>query len=183
MLTKHSNCAVSNLVNKESPLYCCATNSHVPFIERGIRFVKERIRCVRSMLPKKIKRIPVRLMRELIVSTVKMINSIRWKGGVHSVMSPRHIVTGKKLVLPSYPPGSFVYAVKGGTTNCIDNMSTFDTLYLRPNNEGGGNFVYNIATMQRSSVCRSIGINKKSIPMSNLIIDFINKQTKEKNKG
>ena len=27
-------------------LYCCDTNLHVPFIERGIRFVKERIRCV-----------------------------------------------------------------------------------------------------------------------------------------
>ena len=35
-------------------LYCCDTNSHVPFIKQGIRFVKERVRCVRSILPKKI---------------------------------------------------------------------------------------------------------------------------------
>ena len=52
-------------------LVCCDTNAHVQFVERGIRFVKERIRCVRSMLPKKIKRIPSCLMRKLVVSTIK----------------------------------------------------------------------------------------------------------------
>ena len=35
-------------------LYCCDTNSHVPFIKRGIRFAKKRVRYVRSILPKKI---------------------------------------------------------------------------------------------------------------------------------
>ena len=55
-------------------LLCCDTNSHVPFIEQGIRFVKERVRCVGSILLKEIKRIPTRLMRELVGSTVKMIN-------------------------------------------------------------------------------------------------------------
>ena len=101
-------------------LYCCDTNSRVPFIEQTIRFVKERVRCVRSMLPTTTtKRIPARLMRELVVSTVKMINSIRRKGGVHPVMSPRLIDTGRKMVLPSYSPKSYVYGVKGGTTNSL----------------------------------------------------------------
>ena len=72
------------------------------------------------------------------------------------MMSPRQSVTGRKTILPPYPPGSCVYAVKGGTTNSIDNMRTFATLYLRPNNEGVGHFVYNIDTMQRCSVCRVI---------------------------
>ena len=94
-------------------------------------------------------------------------------------MSPRQIITGSKMVLPSYPPGSYVYAVKGGITNSIDNMRTFVALYLRPNNEGEGYFVYNIVTMQKNSVCRVIGINKKPIPMTDLIIDIINKQAKE----
>ena len=85
-------------------LYCYNTNSHVPFIEQAISFVKERVRCVRLMLPKKIKRISARLMRELVASTVKMINSIRRKGRVHPVMSPRLIVIGRKMVLPPYPP-------------------------------------------------------------------------------
>ena len=99
--------------------------------------MKERIRCVRSMLPRQIKRIPSRLMRELIASTVKMINSIRREGGVHLVMSPRQIVAGRKLVLSPYPPGAVVYAVKGDSSNSVDEMRTFDDLYLRPNDSGG----------------------------------------------
>ena len=63
-------------LNKQSiQLVCCDTNAHEQFVERGICFVKERIRCVRSMLPSEIIIIPSRLMRELVVSTVKMINS------------------------------------------------------------------------------------------------------------
>ena len=152
-------------------LLCCDTNSHVPFIERGVRSVKETVRCVRSMLPKEIKRIPTRLMRELVVSTVKMINSNRRKGGVHPVMSPRQIITGRRMVLPPLPPGSCVYAVKGNITNSIDKMRTFAALYLRPNDEGGGHFVYNINTMQRSSACRVVGVDKKPIQFDDLIID------------
>ena len=82
------------------------------------------------MLPKKIKTIPFRLMRELVISTIKMINSIRRKGGVHPVMSSRQIVTSTKFVLSSYPPGTFVYAVKGDSSNSADDMRTFDALYL-----------------------------------------------------
>ena len=143
-------------------MLCCDINSHVPFIEQGIRFIKERVRCVRSMLPKEIKQIPTRLMRELVVSTVKMINSIRRKGRVHPVMSPRQIITGRRMVLPPYPPGLCVYAIKDGTTNSIDKMKTFATLHLRPNDEGGGHFVYNINTMQRSSACRVVGLNNEA---------------------
>ena len=43
-------------------LHCCNTNSHVPFVERRIRCVKERISYVRLMLPKKIKQITAQLM-------------------------------------------------------------------------------------------------------------------------
>ena len=118
-------------------------------------------------------------MRELVMSTVKMINSIRRKGGVHPVMSSRQIITGRRMKLPPYPPGSCVYAVRGGTTNSVDNMRSFAALYLRPNDEGGGHFVYNINTMQRCSACRVIGINKKPIPMPENVIDTINKHASE----
>ena len=164
-------------------LLCCDTNSHVPFIKQGIRFVKERVKCVRSILPKEIKRIPTRLMRELVVSTVKMINSIRRKSGVHPVMSSRQVVTGRRMVLPPFPPGSCVYAVRGGTTNSVDNMRTFTALYLRPNVKRDGHFVYSINTMQRSFACRVIGINKKPIPMDNNVIATINKPARKELQG
>ena len=58
-------------------------------------------------------------------------------------------------------------------------MRTFDDLYLRPNGEGGGHFVYNINTMQRNSDDRVIGVNNKPIPMTQLTLDTINRQGKE----
>ena len=135
------------------------------------------------MLPKKIKRIPSRLIRELIISTIKMINSIRRKGGVYPVMSSRQIVTGRNLVLPPYPPGAFLYAVRGDLSNSVDKMRTFDDLYLQPNDEGGGHFVYNIDTMQRNSTCRVIGINNKPILIMDLMVDIINSQVKREPVG
>ena len=162
---------------------CCDANSTVPFIERGIMFGKEIVRYVWSMLLKKRKQILTQLMRELVVSTMKMISSIRRRGRLHSVMSLGQIVLDRKLVLPFYPQETFVYTFTGGTTNCITNISTVDKLYLRPNDEGGRYFVYYISTMQRSSACRVIGINKKPILMTNLITDLINKQTREEKQG
>ena len=93
------------------------------------------------MLPKEIKCIPTQLMRELVVLTVKMINSTRRKGGVHPVMSPRQIITGRRMVFPPYLPGSCVYAIKGNTNNSIDKMRTFVALYFRLNDKGRGHFV------------------------------------------
>ena len=92
------------------------------------------------------------------------------------MMSAGRVVTGRRLVLPPYPPGSLVYAVYGNTTNSIDEMRTFEALYLRPNDEEGGHFVHNIQTMQENSTCRVIGSNKKPIPMTDLIINVINQQ-------
>ena len=98
------------------------------------------------------------------------------------MMSPRQIVTGKKLILPPYPPGAVVYAVKGDSSNSVDEMRTFNALYLRPSADGGGHFVYNIDTMQMNLACRVIGSNKKPIPMTDLVVKVINSQaSREKN--
>ena len=91
-------------------------------------------------------------MMELVYATNVMVNSIRRDGGVHPVMSLQYIVVGRMFVTPPYPPGSFDYSVPGSTTNSTDKMQTFNNLYLRPNEEGGGRFVYNINTIQRNSV-------------------------------
>ena len=113
---------------------------------------------------------------ELVYETTTMVNSIHRKGGVHMAMAPRTVVTGKRLIIPPYPPGSFVYGVHGNTSNSIDKMRSFDALYPRVNDGGGGHFVYNIHTMQRNSVHRVIGLNKRPIPMTQMTIDIINKQ-------
>ena len=130
------------------------------------------------MIPKEIKKILHKLIRELVFSTVKMVNSIRRPGGgggVHPVMSARQIVTRRRMILPPYPPKSCVYGVKGGILSYVDEMQTFDGIYLRPNDEGGGNFVYNISTKERNSACRVIrSANKKPLPMTDMMIQILN---------
>jgi hypothetical protein len=72
-------------------------------------------------------------------------------------------------------PGSLVYAVPGGSTNATGKFRVFNDLYLRPNDGGGGHFVYNMSTKQRNSVPRVIWVEGKGIPMSNEIIKTINR--------
>ena len=62
-------------------------------------------------------------------------------------------------------------------------MRTFYTLYLQPNNEGDGYFVYNIDTMQMNLAFRVIRIKKKPIPMTDLMIDLINSQARREPGG
>ena len=58
----------SELAKMKIELVYCDRCAHVHFAERGIRFIKEHIRCVQSMLPKEIK-IPKRLIMELVYAT------------------------------------------------------------------------------------------------------------------
>jgi hypothetical protein len=160
-------------------LICCNKNAHVHFIERYIRFTKERVREVRSMLP--FKKLPKRLLMEIVYTVVQLMNAIRRKGGVHPTMSALQIVTGKKLIIPPYMPGALVYGVPGGSSNSVVKMRTSDALYLRPNDGGGGHFVYNISTKQRNSVPRVIRLAGKAIPMINKIIKTINDQGTDDN--
>ena len=67
-------------------LKCSDARAHVHFVERGIRFIKKRTTCIRSILPKEIKRITKRLMMELVYATNIMTNFIRRNGGIHHVM-------------------------------------------------------------------------------------------------
>ena len=94
----------AELAELGSELICCDKHSRIHFTERGIIFIKERIRCIRSMLPIGIRRISKKLMMEIVYTTTAMMNSIHRKGGVHGTMSSRTIVTGKRLKMPPYPP-------------------------------------------------------------------------------
>jgi hypothetical protein len=73
----------------------CDTNRHVETFERQIRFLKERIRAVRLMMP--YKRLPKRFTIEMVHRVTSLINSLPKQNGIHSVISPREIVTGKKF--------------------------------------------------------------------------------------
>ena len=63
-----------------------------------IRFVKERIRTVRLDMP--YKTVPKRFTIEMVHRVVILMNSLPCKGSLHSVLSPREIVTGKQFWCP-----------------------------------------------------------------------------------
>ena len=73
----------------------CATNEHVPEIERAIRTIKERNRATVSALP--FKHYPKLLKTALIANAVTWLNSFPHGGGVSNVMSPRTLVSGDTI--------------------------------------------------------------------------------------
>ena len=84
-------------------LTTCDADRHVETIERQIRHIKERIRSVRMMLP--YKKLPKRFIIELVHRVGLLINSLPKKGGIHRIISPRELVTGKKFRLPEHQVG------------------------------------------------------------------------------
>ena len=76
-------------------LTTCDADRHMEYIERMIRFVKEQIRTVRIAMPYNtiLKRMKIVMVHRVII----LMNSLPRKGSLHSILSPREIVTGGKF--------------------------------------------------------------------------------------
>ena len=135
----------------EIALTTCDADRHVEIIERQIRFVKERIRSVRMMLP--YKRLPKRFLIELVSKVTVLMNSLPKKGGIHRIMSPRELVTGKKLRVPEHHIGQYVQGLTGGNNDTGKERSV-DALYIGRADNGSGHTVFKLSTKQVVSVNR-----------------------------
>jgi hypothetical protein len=80
-------------------LSMCDADRHVKTVKKQIRFFKERIQAVRMIMP--YKKIPKRFTIGMVHKVTMLINSLPKQNGIHSVLSPREIVTGKKFRCPS----------------------------------------------------------------------------------
>eukprot|EP01040_Poterioochromonas_malhamensis_P013796 gene13796-15214_t len=69
------------------------SSQHVPSVERSIRTIKERMRCILASLPF---RVPKSFMKHLVNYVINKINSLP-KSTVVSNISPREIFTGRKI--------------------------------------------------------------------------------------
>jgi hypothetical protein len=86
-----------------------AADEHVSEIERQIRAIKERSRAIRSTLP--FKRLPVRIIIELMNFVTLWLNDFPPSSGVSDTFSPRTIMTGITLDFAKHykvPFGAYV---------------------------------------------------------------------------
>jgi hypothetical protein len=132
-------------------LTTCDADRHVETVERQIRFLKERIRAVRVIMP--YKKIPKRFTIEMVNKITMLVNSLPKQNGIHSVLSPREIVTGKKFRCPSIKIGQYVQGHTGGT-NDTDKERSVDSLYIGRADNGSGHVVFKLNTKQPISVNR-----------------------------
>ena len=70
-------------------------NEHVPEIERYIRTVKERTRCMYNSVP--FKQFPRMMIAEMVYASIFWLNSIPANDGVSDRLSPRSIMVGSVL--------------------------------------------------------------------------------------
>ena len=96
---------------------------HVPRAKNAIRFVEERLRPIQCETSFDIyhKRLTIKMTRRVTV----LINSFRRKSGVHTVMSLRQILFGKKFEIPLCKIGELVlvYDVKSDNKNLNQERS------------------------------------------------------------
>lgn len=116
-------------------------DEHVPEIERHIRTLKERCRATYNSLP--FRRLPNRMIVELVYSMTLWLHAFPARDGVSSTISPRELVTGVTIDASRHcviPFGAYVQ-----THEQHDNTMaprTIGALALRPtgNQQGGHHF-------------------------------------------
>jgi hypothetical protein len=99
------------------------------------------------------KKIPKQFTIEMVHKVTMLINSLPKQNGIHSVLSPREIVTGKKFRCPSIKIGQYVQGHTGGS-NSTDQERSVDALYIGRADNGSGHTVFKLNAKQPVSVYR-----------------------------
>jgi hypothetical protein len=99
------------------------------------------------------KKIPKKFTIEMVHKVTMLINSLPKQNGIHSVLSPREIVTVKNFRCPSIKIGQYVQGHTGGS-NSTDQERSVDALYIGWADNGSGHTVFKLNTKQPVSVNR-----------------------------
>ena len=106
--------------------------------------MKERLRYIQSETP--FTKYPRRLTIEMTKRATVLINSLRRKSGVHSVISPRQILFRKKIKTPLCKIGKSVLAYAVRTNNKTSRPRAFYALYIGSNDGVTGYSVFKLST-------------------------------------
>ena len=82
----------ANLMDAKVNLNVASNNEHVPEIERHIRTVKDRVRCMHNSAP--FKKMSSRMIVEIVTSATFWLNMFPPRDGISKTISPRGIIHG-----------------------------------------------------------------------------------------
>ena len=121
-------------------------DEHVPEVERHIRTLKERCRSVVNALP--FKKMPNRMVAELVYAMTFWLNAFPAADGVSAHMSPREIVTGLMVDAKKHcvvPFGAYVQTHEQHDNSMAPR--TIGAIALRPSgNDQGGHYFLSLTT-------------------------------------
>ena len=137
------------LADLEMQFNPCARDEHVPAIERQIRTIKERTRCIFNTLP--FKKLPRRMIIEMVYNVIFWLNAFPHRDGVSDTISPRTLMTGKHIDFNKHCSLEFGEYVQAHEEH-DNSMATRATgaIALRPSgNDQGGYYFYSLSTGHR----------------------------------
>ena len=135
-----------DLAEMQIQLNVASDDEHVPEIERHIRTIKERTRCIYNMLP--FKKLPPAIIVEMVACSTFWWNSFPPEGGVTTTMSPRAIITGMEVDYTKHCKLEFGTCVQTHEEHTNSMASrTVGAIALRPTgNEQGGYYFFSLNT-------------------------------------
>ena len=152
-----------------------AKNEHVGEIERKIRHVKERARCVKSTLPYRFKALPNAIIKAMLYNVILWMNAFISPQGVSETYSPRELVLRRQLKWKLHARANFgcyfeAYDEPGPNETNTQAERTVACINLGPTgNFQGTHKFFNLAT-GRVIKRRSF----KELPMPDSVIERVN---------
>ena len=145
-------------------MHIYAANEHVGVIERSIRTIKERCRCISHSMPYTMH--PKILTRCMLEFVVTRLNQLPSSTGVSKVISPATIVLGKGPLDCQYNTIDFgSYVVLYTTTTNDMKRRSVPCIALNPTNNFGG---YNFMSLESGRKLH--GYKWKELPMDDWVI-------------
>ena len=152
---------------KPTLLHICAKNEHVGTIERGIRTIKERCRCMVHDVP--YRRYTRLMVRSLLESVVDLLNHFPSKNSVSKTMSPATIVEGKPrldLSQKRLPFGAYAQAWVGTYNNMTSR--SIEGIALQASNLHGGFYFMSLETGKEINCYKW-----EELPITNAVISRV----------
>ena len=111
---------------------------------------------------------PKRFSIDMVHCVVVLVSLLPCNGGLHSVISPKELVTGKKFRCPKVQIGQYIQGLVGGT-NDTEQERSINALYLGRTDNGRGHTAFKLDVKADDSINRVV-----VIPTPQTIINRVN---------